>query len=298
MTRVSDISRSTASSLSDSGGLPARANGDESLPRARVIVATCVDRRERTGSSSPVIVDSSDGQWFVKLRGAAQGVSTLIAEIIVAELAERLELNVPARTLIDLPAGVASRDVNDELRDLLNASAGLNVGFEMLDSARNLTRAEYEAVPLDIAASVLWLDMLVQNQDRSPANPNIMVRRGAYWLIDHGASLLFHHDWASVNESSPRREYDVARHVFGWSAAVLSSAHDMLAPRMTRDALHDAVAMVPDEFLRTATADVARRRAMYAAFLWKRLQWMHETYSEPSRSSMARRSASSSDSAP
>jgi hypothetical protein len=234
----------------------------------------------------------------VKLRGAAQGISALIAEMIVAELAEHLQLNVPARALIHVPAQVSSLDVNDELRDLLNASVGLNVGFAMLESARNLTRQEYERVPLDVAASVLWLDMLVQNLDRSPANPNIMVRRGAYWLIDHGAALPFHHDWAAVHEASPHRAYDLTRHVFGWTAPVLASAHELLAPRMTREALHVAVAAVPDEFLSATGVDVERRRAMYAAFLWKRLRWMSESYSEPNRSSMARLSASSSDSTP
>jgi hypothetical protein len=36
------------------------------------VSATRVVRRERSGSSSPVIVESTDGTWFTKLRGAAQ----------------------------------------------------------------------------------------------------------------------------------------------------------------------------------------------------------------------------------
>lgn len=243
----------------------------------RTVYATHVVRRERTGSSSPVVVESVEGLWFTKLRGAAQGVPPLIAELIVGELADRVMLAVPSRALVEVPVAISSADVSDELRDLLNASAGCNVGFELLEAARNLTRAEYERVPLDIAASVLWLDMLVQNLDRSPANPNIMVRRGTYWLIDHGAALPFQHDWSAVREDSAQRPYDIAAHVFGWAAPVLSSAHETLAWRLTRDAIHDAIAVVPDEFLSVFGGETARRRAMYAALLWKRLQYMHDT---------------------
>lgn len=220
-----------------------------------------------------MVVQTETDQQFTKLRGAAQGPSALVAEIIVAELAERLGLAVPARTLVELPIEIPSDDVNDELRDLLTASVGVNVGFAVLDGARNVTRSEYERVPLDVAASVLWLDMLTQNLDRSPANPNVMVRRGVYWLIDHGAALPFQHDWSAVREDTPHRPCDIARHVFGWAAPVLGDAHAQLASRMTREAIADAVACVPESLL-PSNGDVERCRAMFVAYLWKRAEWM------------------------
>ena len=245
----------------------------------RTVRATHVVRRERQGSSSPVVVESNDGLWFTKLRGAAQGVPTLIAERVVAERADRLSLSVPARAFVDLPVDVTSTDHSDELRDLLDASAGINVGFALLDAARNLTRPEYERVPLDIAASVLWLDVLVQNLDRSPANPNIMVRRGTYWLIDHGAALPFHHDWSAVREDSARRPYSVVGHLFGWAAPVLPTVHDALSLRLTRAEIESAVAVIPEDYLTEFGGDALRRRAMYTAYLWKRLQFMSDEFS-------------------
>ncbi|MBL0173498.1 MAG: hypothetical protein IPP90_22960 [Gemmatimonadaceae bacterium] len=243
----------------------------------RTVQAMHVVRRERHGSSSPVVVETTDGLWFTKLRGAAQGIPALIAELIVAELADRLSLAVPARAMVTLPPRVPSADVSDELRDLLDASVGVNVGFEFLEAARNLTRPEYERVPLEVAASVLWLDVLVQNLDRSPSNPNIMVRRGTYWLIDHGAALPFHHDWSAVREDSAHRPYDIAGHVFGWAEPVLSAAHEMLMPRCARADLDAVVAVVPETLLDVFGGDVARRRAMYVSYLWKRLHWMAAT---------------------
>lgn len=242
-----------------------------------MLQAVEVLRRERSGSSLPVVVRVADGtSWFTKLAGSAQGVLPLVAELIVAELIDAMGLAVPARAIITVPPAIASVDQNDELRDLLDASVGMNVGFAVLDDARNLTRPEYERVPLDVAASVLWLDTLVQNYDRSPANPNIMVRRGRYWLIDHGATLPVHHDWSRLTEDTPRQPYAVGQHVFGWAAPVLSITHHEMRDRVTRDVLGAAVNVVPTEWLAQTAADAPRRRAMYAAYLWKRLRWMDE----------------------
>src|SRR4029453_6187900 len=59
-----------------------------------------VRRRLRSGSSSPVVVESAAGLFVARLRGAGQGVLALISEI--TEIAERLGLAVPERALIDL----------------------------------------------------------------------------------------------------------------------------------------------------------------------------------------------------
>ena len=236
-------------------------------------VALRVLRRERKGSSSPVVVDTSDGPLFVKLHGASQGVMPLVAEIIVAEIAERIGLRVPARSFVELPANVDSADRNDELRDLLDASEGLNLGFALLDGARDITGPELERADLVTAARVLWLDALVQNFDRAPRNPNLMLQRvpptaAVLWCIDHGACLPWQHDWKSVSEQTPLRRYDVASHVFAWAAPVLGDVHAQAAPLVTRDALRAAVAPVPDAWLGD---EPERRREAYVAVLWKRL---------------------------
>lgn len=230
--------------------------------------ASRVIRRDRRGSSSPVVVDTNDGPRFVKLTGASQGTPPLVAEIIVAALAEAIGLSSPARDLTVLPAGIASDDPNDELRDLLDASAGVNLGFTLLEGARDLTASEFSTIDVVRAARVLWLDTLVQNLDRTPRNANLMMRRGTLWLIDHGACLPWQHDWSTVTELSPQRTYDQSMHVFAWAAPVFAEVHAECAPRLTRAVLADAAAQVPDAWL---GANPERRRAAHAAFLWKRL---------------------------
>lgn len=234
-------------------------------------LVTRVHRRERKGSSSPVVAETTDGMRFVKLHGASQGAAPLVAEIIVGALGDALGLSVPARAVVQLPRDVPSDDQNDELRDLLDASVGMNLGFEWLEGARDLGASEFATANLVVASRVLWLDMLVQNLDRTPRNANLMMRRGTIWLIDHGACLPFQHDWSNVTESHPSRAYDVAGHVFGWAAPVLPDVHAHCTPLITREVLRAAVQPVPEAWI---GGDAARRREGVVAYLWKRLAAM------------------------
>ena len=230
--------------------------------------------RLRDGSSSPVVVETPGGRFVAKLRGAAQGPSSLVAEVIVAELAERLGLPVPERALIELEQPIRSEDRNDELRDLLAASVGQNLGFRWLEGARVLDAQQAAQLEDDFAVRVLWLDALVMNPDRTPSNPNILVSKGQPWLIDHGAALTFQYDWRRVDERSPRAAAEHATHLFAARQHLLADWDDRLTAALPREALIAAVDRVPDTFLDARPAEwaPARARAAYAAFLWKRIK--------------------------
>jgi hypothetical protein len=229
--------------------------------------------RLRNGSSLPVVVETAAGRFVTKLRGAAQGTTALVAEVIVAELAEVLGLPVPERALIELSEPIVSLDKNDELADLLDASVGLNLGFRWLPDARGLEPASAGRLDDEFAVRVLWLDALVMNLDRTASNPNILICKGQPWLIDHGAALTFQHDWGTVTEDSPREPTEHAVHLFGARRDLLPLWDARLAALLPRQVLQRAVAQVPDAFLDTRPSEwsVDRVRAAYVAFLWKRL---------------------------
>lgn len=233
-----------------------------------------VTSRVRGGSSSPVIVETPGGTFVAKLRGAGHGVFALVAEILVAELAQCLELPVPERVLIELSPDVPSDDRNDELADLLGASTGTNLGLRLLDGAREPRQNELQRLDDEFAARVLWLDGLVQNPDRTLKNPNILLWHGQPWLIDHGTALPFHHDWATVTEAAPREPTDHSTHVFADRVASLHQKDAALAHRLTRQVLEATVATVPETFLAVTGPETSlrRNRAAYVAFLWKRLK--------------------------
>lgn len=259
-------------------------------PDARPLPITRITSARRRGSSRPLVAETPNGARLVKLRGAAQGTGPLVAEIIVHGLATAVGIPVVPWCLVSFAAGVPVADWDDELDDLLRASIGVNLGFDFLDGARDLTAAEARGLDPALLAKVLWLDRLVENPDRTARNPNLLWWAGTPWCIDHGAALWFQYAWPQVTETTPRRQ-GAGRtvHLFEHDVTpdVLAAVDAALAPRITRTLLHEVVAAVPDTLLSPmlapmpapllddgshATADaLARRRAAYAAYLWKRL---------------------------
>ena len=170
-----------------------------------------VIRADRGGSSWPVLIDTDAGVFHTKLRGAAQAPASLVAEIIVGALADVLGLRVSARVLIDIPPDVPVDDPHQELGDLLRRSVGRNLGFQYMPDVRSFQPMDVPQVDPELASKIVWLDGLVQNPDRTVKNPNLLWSQGALWLIDHGASLGFQHDWRARDRAIPAIERMAAR---------------------------------------------------------------------------------------
>ena len=84
----------------------------------------------------PGLVEADDdGLYVVKFRGAGQGPRALVAEVVGGELARALGLPVPELVLVDLDPAVGRAEPDPEIQDLLQASAGLNVGLDFLPGA-------------------------------------------------------------------------------------------------------------------------------------------------------------------
>jgi hypothetical protein len=232
----------------------------------------------REGGSLPGLVEAEDlGLYVCKFRGAGQGVRTLVAEVIVSELARLLGLRTPRMVVLNLVADIARYEADEEVQDLLRASLGNNLGVDFLPGSFG---HETLAVPPIEAARVLWLDAFTANVDRTWRNPNLLQWHGQLWLIDHGAALYFHHGW-ETGVTDPARfaqqPWDLAGHVF----AGIPEAHPKLwaelraelVAEMTPAALEAAVAQVPDEWLLPVPGapTPADLRAAYVAALGARL---------------------------
>ena len=229
----------------------------------------------REGGSLPGIVEADDlGTYVCKFRGAGQGLKVLVAEVIVSELARRIGLRTPRLVALTLDPEIARYEADEEVQDLLNASPGLNLGVDFLPGAFGYD-AEVSTAR-DEGASVLWLDAFTANVDRSWKNPNLLVWHGDLWVIDHGASLYFHHGW-SGGVSDPirfaRRRWDVTDHVMKEYVQDLPAVDERISRELDTGVFVDVLDQVPDEWLEpvpgvSTAADV---RAAYVAFLSARL---------------------------
>jgi hypothetical protein len=206
----------------------------------------------REGGSLPGLVEADNfGTYVLKFRGAGQGPLALVAEIICGQLARRLGLRTPELVLADLDPRIATSEPDQEIQDLLRASAGVNLGIDFLPGSAGFDPLGWTA-EAEFASELLWFDALVQNVDRTWRNPNLLVWHGDIWLIDHGAALYFHHDWSRANPAKP---YDARGHVLKDRAKQLPDAHARLAPLVTEDLLAEVIADVPAEWFGDHGAD-------------------------------------------
>src|SRR4051812_26055135 len=253
----------------------------------------------REGGSLPGIVEADDlGTYVCKFRGAGQGVRVLVAEVVVAGLAERIGLRTPRLVALELDPEIARYEADEEVQDLLNASAGLNLGIDFLPGAFGFdgevggkdsgTGDSGTGGSGTVAATILWLDAFTANVDRSWRNPNLLLWHGDLWVIDHGAALYFHHGWpggALEKEGGPARfaaqRWDVEDHVLRAYADGLPAADEAARSLLDGRVFADVLAEVPDSWLEPVPGAESPEalRAAYVAFLLARLeerQWLPE----------------------
>jgi hypothetical protein len=208
------------------------------------------------------------GTYVVKWRAAGQGVQVLVAEVVCAELARALGLPVPALVTVDVAPELAVGEPDVEVQELLQRSAGRNLGLDYLPGALDFDAAAGD-VDAALAGRVLWFDALVGNVDRSWRNPNMLFWHGRLQLIDHGAALTFHHNWPGA-AAAVARPYDAASHALIECAPDVPAADAALAQAVTPGLLAEVLAQVPDEWL-TGDDSAATLRTRYVEQLLARL---------------------------
>ncbi|MEU6948502.1 HipA family kinase [Streptomyces sp. NPDC046316] len=202
----------------------------------------------REGGSLPGIVEADDlGTYVMKFTGAGQGRKTLVAEVVCGQLARRLGLRVPELVGIQLDPVIGLSEPDQEVQELLKASGGLNLGMDYLPGSLGFDPLAYEVDPEE-AGKVVWFDAVINNVDRSWRNPNMLVWHGDLWLIDHGATMIWHHNWRGA-QASAAKPYDASDHALAPFAPDVAAAAAELAPLVTRELLEEVAADVPDEWL-------------------------------------------------
>ena len=240
----------------------------------RHVAATRYVTPLREGGSLPAVVEADDdGLYVAKFRGAGHGVKALVAELIAGEIGRALGLLVPEIVLIDFDARLAAAEPDQEIRELLQRSSGLNVGLDFLPGALGFDPAAGFAPPPDLCAAVVWFDSFVTNVDRDARNTNMLVWHRRLWLIDHGSALHIHHSWKDAAAHARKPLAAIKSHVLLPRSASLLSADDRLAPMLSADLFASIIESVPDDWLAAedGLADPAAHRAASLDYLTRRL---------------------------
>lgn len=226
----------------------------------------------REGGSMPAIVEADDEFLYVlKFTGAGQGRKALIAEIIGGEIARAIGLKMPELVFANLDEAFGRTEPDEEIQDLLKASVGLNLALHYLSGAITYDPTVNKIDPT-LASKIVWMDCLLTNMDRTARNANMLYWHNELWLIDHGASLYFHHSWQNWEEQAKRPFALVKDHVLLAQASELTAVDFTLKRILTPPIIQQILALIPDEWLNEPIFENAiAQRAAYAHFLNTRI---------------------------
>jgi HipA-like protein len=246
---------------------------DHRPPELRTVNVTRYVTPLREGGSLPAIAEADDGFLYVlKFRGAGQGVRALIAELIGGEIARALGLRVPEIVFANLDEAFGRTEPDEEIQDLLKASIGLNIALHYLSGAISYDPA-VEQIDPTLASQIVWLDCLLVNMDRTAKNTNMLIWNKELWLIDHGASLYFHHSWDNWEQQAIRPFTLIKDHVLLPRASRLKEVDAAFRKILTGDLIRTIVSLIPDEWLQGEThfASTDQHRQAYIQYLNTRI---------------------------
>ena len=207
----------------------------------------------RGGSAFPALAETATGEkHLLKLSGSASGPRSLLAEFLASRIAAHLDVAMPAVRPLFLPPGFPWQIGTDEFDEMLQRSYGWNLGVAYLPDARVATAVELGRLPEGFTARLERADRLLQNVDRTVANPNVLIDAGGQpWAIDFGACLFLDR---IVN--STKLSFALPAGHFLASSPVRAAA-SLPAPIPERDDVRTWIAETPRAWLESIPFDAA-----------------------------------------
>jgi hypothetical protein len=240
----------------------------------RTVRATQYVTALREGGSLPAIIEADDlGMYVLKFRGAGQGPLALVAELVAGEIGRALGLKVPELVFVEVDAALGRNEPDEEIRDLLRASVGLNLALDYLPGSSMFDPAAGDRADARTASLAVWFDAFVANVDRTARNANLLCWHRELYFIDHGAALYFHHDWRSIAGKAESAFGQVKEHVLLPWAGALEEADSIARERLDDAVFAGILEAVPAGWLLPEAKDLSagEKRDIYADFFVRRL---------------------------
>lgn len=226
----------------------------------------------REGGSMPAIAEADDEfLYVVKFKGAGQGPKALLAELIGSEIARALGFRVPELVFAHLDEAFGRTEADEEIQDLLKFSVGLNLGLHYLSGSITFDPS-VNKIDEKTASGIVWLDSFLMNMDRTCRNTNMLVWNKELWLIDHGASLYFHHSWQNLEQQAKKPFPLIKDHVLLTQASQLAEIDAEFKQVLTAQKIKDIISLLPDEWLGNENpyASPEEHKAVYFNYLTER----------------------------
>lgn len=240
----------------------------------RTIAVTRYVTPLREGGSLPAIVEANDdGMYVVKFRGAGQGPRALIAELVAGEIARAVGLPVPELVFAELHPDLARTEPDPEIHQLIHDSAGLNLALDYLPGSVTFEPLVHD-ISAELASRIVWLDAFVTNIDRTARNTNMLWWHKKLWLIDHGATLFFHHapGWHTNLERAREPFAQITNHALLKKATAIAAVDAAMAAALTPEILSGIIELIPDMWVSSQGDDPAVLRDAYRRYFTMRLE--------------------------
>jgi hypothetical protein len=228
----------------------------------------------REGGSLPALAEADDDfKYVVKFRGAGHGVKALISELIGGAFAKLLNLRVPELVFVQLDEAFGQTEGDEEIQDLLQGSRGLNLGLHFLSGALTFDPVTTKVDGL-LASQIVWLDAFLTNVDRTVRNTNMLMWHKELWLIDHGATLYFHHTWTNWETQSLSPFPLIKDHVLLPFADKLEEVNAAFHQQISNETIREIVEMIPDDWASVSENGLSANevRKIYYQFLSRRFE--------------------------
>ncbi len=214
-----------------------------------------------------------DFKYVVKFRGSGHGTKMLISELIGGVVAKLLKLRVPELVFVQLDEAFGQTEGDEEIQDLLQGSRGLNLGLHFLSGALTFDPVTTKVDGL-LASKIVWMDAFLTNVDRTVKNTNMLMWHKELWLIDHGATLYFHHSWTNHEKQALIPFSLIKDHVLLSFADQLEEVDIECKKILTDEVIRELVNLIPDDFANwTEDSETPESiREIYYQFLSERLK--------------------------
>jgi len=99
-----------------------------------------------------------------------------------------------------------------------------------------------------LASLIVWMDAFLTNVDRTVKNTNMLMWHRELWLIDHGATLYFHHSWTNWETQALTPFPYIKEHVLLSFADQLVEVDAECKLLLNDDILREITELIPDDW--------------------------------------------------